>query len=133
MKLVPLFRFWGDKGHAEESDLTDPLEDDMPQLPAEEQPEDPPEEAEETTDSAEEEKEEEEKKETEEENKDPKTFAGGDDDMLKVFSSVEEEFVDNSALATEIEDIPASELLQELRTLAAAFGRPTSVAEEEDA
>jgi len=130
MKLVPLFRFWGDKGGAEESELPDPLEDDMPQLPADEQQEDPPEDTEETTDSAEEE---EEKKETEGENKEPKTFAGSDDDMLKVFSSVEEEYVDNSALATEIEDVPATELLQELRTLAAAFGRPTSIVEEEDA
>ena len=127
MKLVPLFRFWGDKGEeeAEAEAETDPLfalESEMPQIPSDEQPSDIQEEGEETSDSAEEEEKQEE---------DPKPWGGSGDDMLKAFTSVEDENVDSSALAAEIDDVPVSELLQELRELATAFGRPVPAAEDD--
>ena len=125
MKLVPLFRFWGDKGEEEAEAETDPLfalEGEMPQIPSDQQPSDFPEEGEGTSDSAEEEEKQEE---------DPKPWGGSGDDMLKAFTSVEDEYVENSALAAEIEDVPVSELLQELRELATAFGRPVPAAEDD--
>jgi hypothetical protein len=123
MKLVPLFRFWGEKG--EEEAETDPpcvVEDEMLQIPSDEQPSDFQEEGERTSDS---------EKEEEKQEEDPKAWGGSDDDMLKAFASVEEECIDNSALAAEIEDVPVSELLQELRALATAFGRPVPAAEDD--
>jgi len=127
MKLVPLFRFWGEKGEeeAETEAETDPLyalEDEMPQIPSDDQPSDLQEEGEGTSDSAEEEEKQEE---------DPNAFGGRDDDMLKAFASVEDESIDNSALAAEIEDVPVSELLEELRAVATAFGRPVPAAEDD--
>ena len=107
MKLVPLLRFWGRKRTEEEPDLLDGFPEETLQLPPEDQP----------TDSAEEEVESEEENQEE----DGKTGDAGGDNMLNVFMSVDEEFVDNSALMNDIEDVPAAELLEELRTLAAAF------------
>jgi hypothetical protein len=107
MKLVPLLRFWGRKRTEEESDLLDGFPEETLQLPPEDQP----------TDSAEEEVESEEENQEEE----GKTGDAGGDNLLNVFMSVDEEFVDNSALMNDIEDVPAAELLEELRTLAAAF------------
>ena len=125
MKLVPLFRFWGEKGEEEAEAETAPtcvLPDETLQIPSDEQPSDFQEEGEGTGDSAEE-------KEKQEE--DPKAWGGSDDDMLKAFASVDEENIDNSALAAEIEDVPVSELLQELRELATAFGRSVPAAEDD--
>ena len=107
MKLVPLLRFWGRKRTEEEPDLLDGFPEETLQLPPEDQP----------TDSAEEEVESEEENQEE----DGKTGDAGGDNMLNVFMSVDEEFVDNSALMNDIEDMPAAELLEELRTVAAAF------------
>jgi hypothetical protein len=120
MKLVPLLRFWGRKRTEEESDLLDGFPEETLQLPPEDQP----------TDSAEEEveSEEEEKEENQEEEK---TGDAGGDNLLNVFMSVDEEFVDNSALMNDIEDVPAAELLEELRGVAAAFGvRPRRRADD---
>ncbi len=122
MKLVPLFRFWG--GRHEEEELPDELPVNMLQLPPEEQPTDS---AEEDAENEEEESEEEEKEEEEEEEREPEDEH---DDMLKVFHDVEEEYVDNSALVSGLEDVPARELLAELRVLAAAFGVRTGGGEE---
>lgn len=125
MKLVPLFRFWGEKEEEEAEAETDPpcvLPDEMLQIPSDEQPSDFQEEGEGTSDSEEEEEKQEE---------DPKPWGGSDDEMLKAFASVEEECIDNSALAAEIEDVPVSELLEEARALATAFGRPVPAAEDD--
>ena len=54
-----------------------------------------------------------------------------DDEMLKVFMSVDEELIDNSGLASQLEDVPAEELLQELRIMASAFGIRVTVPEDE--
>jgi hypothetical protein len=90
------------------------------QLPPEDQP----------TDSAEEEVESEEEKEENQE-EEGKTGDAGGDNLLNVFMSVDEEFVDNSALMNDIEDVPAAELLVELRALAAAFNvRPQRRADD---
>jgi hypothetical protein len=110
MKLAPLLRFWGRKRTEEEPDLLDGFPEETLQLPPEDQP----------TDSAEEEVESEEEKEENQE-EEGKTGDAGGDNLLNVFMSVDEEFVDNSALMNDIEDVPAAELLEELRTVAAAF------------
>ena len=56
--------------------------------------------------------------------------AGGDT-LLSVFSSVDDELVDNSVLMNDVEDVPAVELLIELRELAAALDvRPESIADD---
>jgi hypothetical protein len=115
MKLVPRLKFWGRKQTDEESDLLDEFpEETLPPPPEDEEADSEDEEAE-----GEEEKEEGEAEENQEEEK---TRDGGADGLLNVFTSVEEEFVDNSALTNEIEDVPAAELLDELRGLAVAFG-----------
>ena len=120
MKLVPLLRFWGRKRTEEESDLLDGFPEETLQLPPEDQP----------TDSAEEEVESEEEKEENQE-EEGKTGDAGGDNLLNVFMSVDEEFVDNSALMNDIEDVPAAELLEELRTVAAAFNvRPRRRADD---
>ena len=117
MKLVPLLRFWGRKRTEEEPDLLDGFPEETLQLPPEDQP----------TDSAEEEVESEEENQEEE----GKTGDAGGDNLLNVFMSVDEEFVDNSALMNDIEDVPAAELLEELRTVAAAFNvRPQRRADD---
>ena len=117
MKLAPLLRFWGRKRTEEESDLLDGFPEETLQLPPEDQP----------TDSAEEEVESEEENQEEE----GKTGDAGGDNLLNVFMSVDEEFVDNSALMNDIEDVPAAELLEELRTVAAAFSvRPRRRADD---
>lgn len=120
MKLVPLLRFWGRKRTEEESDLLDGFPEETLQLPPEDQP----------TDSAEEEVESEEEKEENQE-EEGKTGDAGGDNLLNVFMSVDEEFVDNSALMNDIEDVSAAELIGELRTLAAAFNvRPQRRADD---
>jgi len=114
MKLVPLLRFWGRKRTEEEPDLLDGFPEETLQLPPEDQP----------TDSAEEEVESEEEEEG-------KTGDAGGDNLLNVFMSVDEEFVDNSALMNDVEDVSAAELIGELRTLAAAFNvRPQRRADD---
>jgi hypothetical protein len=122
MKLAPLLRFWGRKRTEEEPDLLDGFPEETLQLPPEDQP----------TDSAEEEVESEEEEEEKEENQEEgKTGDAGGDNLLNVFMSVDEEFVDNSALMNDIEDVPAAELLDELRGVAAAFGvRPRRRADD---
>ncbi len=109
MKLVPLLRFWGKKRTEDDADLADEFPEEMLQLP----PEDEAAAAEEVVD---EEKTEENPVENKEEEADRQP-----DDLLNVFLSVDEEFVDNSGLVSEIEDVPATELLEELRVLASAF------------
>ena len=122
MKLAPLLKFWGRKRTEEEPDLLDGFPEETLQLPPEDQP----------TDSAEEETESEEEEEKEENpEEEGKTGDAGGDNLLNVFLSVDEEFVDNSALMNDIEDMPATELLEELRGVAAAFGvRPRRRADD---
>lgn len=115
MKLVPGLKFWGRKRTDEESDLLDGFPEETLLPPPEDQ----------ATDSEEEETEGEEEKEegeSEENQEEEKTGDAGADGLLNVFTSVDAEFVDNSALVNEIEDVPTAELLDELRGLAAAFG-----------
>jgi len=55
----------------------------------------------------------------------------GRDNLLSVFTLVDDEFVDNSALMNDVDDVPAAELLLELRELAAALDvRPESIADD---
>jgi hypothetical protein len=118
MKLAPLLKFWGRKRTEEESDLLDGFPEETLQLPPEDQP----------TDSTEEEAENEEE---EEEKEAEKTGDAGGDSLLSVFTSVDEELIDNSALMDDLEDVPAEELLAELRALATAFkGRPRRRADD---
>jgi hypothetical protein len=117
MKLVPLSRFWGKK-EEEEPELSDELPEEAFQLPQEEQPTDSAE-----TDSEEENEEEKgEENEEQSEGEEQEQGGGGDDQLLKVFQEVEDDYVDNSALVAGIEDVPVGELVEELRSLAAAFG-----------
>ncbi len=109
MKLVPLLRFWGRKRTEDDADLVDGFPDELLQLP----PEDEAAAAEEALDEGKEE-------ETPVENQEEQTEEQPDD-LLNVFLSVDEEFADNSGLVSEIEDVPATELLEELRVLASAF------------
>jgi hypothetical protein len=111
MKLVPLLRFWGSKRTEDESDPLDGFPEEALLPPPEDQ----------TTDSTEEEVESEEEKTEENQEDEEKTGDAGGDNLLNVFLSVDEEFVDNSALVNGVEDVPAAELLVELRALAAAF------------
>ncbi len=112
MKLVPLLKFWGRKQTDGESDILDEFPEETLQLPPEDQP----------TDSTEEEEKTEEEKEAEtEEEGSEKTEDTVKDGLLSVFTSVDEEFIDNSALMDDLEDVPADELLEELRTLATAL------------
>jgi hypothetical protein len=115
MKLVPKLKFWGRKRTDEEPDPLDGfLEETLPPPP-----EDQAADSEDDKTEGEEEKEEGESEENQEEDK---TGDAGADGLLNVFLSVDEEFVDNSALTNEIEDVSAAELLDELRGMAAAFG-----------
>ncbi len=116
MKLVPRLKFWGRNRTDEESDPLDGFPEETLPPPPEDQATD----SEDEETEGEEEKEEAESEENQEEEE--KTGDAGADGLLNVFTSVEEEFVDNSALTNEIEDVPAAELLDELRGLAAAFG-----------
>ena len=112
MKLIPFLRFGNARGEEEDNDGID--------LPPQELVEPP---ADEETEKAEDE-------EKPEENGDDKPMTN-DDEMLKVFMSVDEEFIDNSGLASQLEDVPAEELLQELRIMASAFGIRVTVPEDE--
>jgi hypothetical protein len=47
--------------------------------------------------------------------------------------TVDEESVDNSGLTSQMEDVPAAELLQELRVLASAFGVRVEAMQDEAA
>ena len=112
MKLIPFPRFGG--RHADLEDEPAPsLPAELPDIPVDEDAE-----GEAESEEGEEEKEEEENKD--EESKD-RTW-NNDDELLKVFTDVDEEFVDNSGLTADMEDIPAEELLLEARALASAFG-----------
>lgn len=118
MRLIPFLRFGGnDRKEEEESDAPP---DDLPEPPTDEEAK---------AEEEEEEQPEEEEKKAEDDNEE-KSW-GKDDEMLKVFMSVDEEFVDNSGLTSEMEDVPVGDLLDELRTLASAFGIPVSVAKDE--
>ena len=119
MKLIPFLRF-GNSG----SDEQDGEDVDSPPNELFEPPSD---EEEEKTEDEEKSEEEEEKTEDDAEEK----GSANDDEMLKVFMSVEEEFVDNSGLASQMEDVPVDELIQELRALAPAFGIRVAASEEE--
>ena len=118
MKLIPFLRFGDDRGEEEGDNVVDPLSD-LPELPTDEQTEQV--EDEETT------TEEEETEEGEERS------SANDDEMLKMFMAVDEEIVDNSGLSSQLEDVPADELLQELRVIASAFGIRVAVSEDEAA
>ncbi|MGA2285379.1 MAG: hypothetical protein ABSG55_03830 [Dehalococcoidia bacterium] len=104
MKLIPFLRFGG--SHA--------AGDEVPNAPLPLDPLEAP------TDEEQQEEEEEEKPEEERPAEEPSR--GSDDEMLKVFMSVDEEFVDNSGLTADMEDIPAQELLEEARALGRALG-----------
>jgi hypothetical protein len=119
MKLIPFLRFGNGRGKEEESETIDSLPDELLEPPTDE----------ETEQAEDEEKPEEEEQAKEEE--DGGAPMGNDEEMLKVFITVEEEFVDNSGLASQIEDVPAAELLQELRVLASAFGIRVEATQDE--
>jgi len=104
MKLIPFLRFGG--SHAEV--------DDVPSAPLPLDPLEAP--------TDEEEAEEEGEEKPEEERPAEESSLGSDDEMLKVFMSVDEEFVDNSGLTSDMEDISAEDLLEEARTLGRAMG-----------
>jgi hypothetical protein len=114
MKLVPLLRFWGRKRTEDDADLGDEFPEEILQLPPEDEAAasedgETREEAAEETPAA-----------------DPPEQEGERvDDLLNVFLSVEEEFVDNSSLLKDVDDVPATELLEELRVLASAFNVPS--------
>jgi hypothetical protein len=123
MKLIPFLRFGGDRGEESGDDALDPLSE-LPELPTDE-------EVEQMEDEETKEEETEEEKDKEETQEDDKGPPGNDEEMLKMFMAVEEEMVDNSSLAAQIDDVPADELLQELRTIASAFGIRVAVPEDE--
>ena len=117
MKLIPFFRFGGGHHEGEEDDLINSLPSELIE-PVEEEEEEP----------AEEEKPEEEKPAEQAEEK----SWDNDADLLKAFTSVEEEFTDTSGLASQVDDISCAELLEELRALAPAFGVRVVAAAEDD-
>jgi len=111
MKLIPFLRFGGTPSEEEQDDELDLPPPELLEPPVDEETE-------------EDEEEQEEEMEKEEDKKDGPEGAPMNDDseMLKVFMTVEEEFVDNSGLVSQIEDVSVDELLQELHLLASAFG-----------
>jgi hypothetical protein len=113
MKLIPFLRFGNSHVEEEPNEEFDTPPEELVEPPEEEEMED-------------EEKPEEETKEEAEERS-----MGDDDEMLKVFMTVDEEFTDNSGLVAQVEDVPATELLQELRVLASAFGIRVEAREDE--
>jgi len=115
MKLIPFLRFGNGRGEEEQDEEFDSPPDELVELPTDE----------------EQEEEEEEKPEEETKEEPDDQPMGGDDDMLKAFIAVDEEFVDNSGLVAQVEDVSASELLQELRVLASAFGIRVETAQDE--
>jgi len=119
MKLIPFLRFGSGRGKEEESETIDSLPDELLEPPTDE----------ETEQEDEEEKPEEEQ--PKEEEGDENRSMGSDEEMLKVFMTVDEEFVDNSSLTSQMEDVPAAELLQELRVLASAFGIRVEATQDE--
>jgi len=116
MKLIPFLRFGSARNEEEDDDAMDLPLPELIEPPADE----------ETEQAEDEEKPEEEK----EENGDDKP-APNDDDMLQAFLSVNEAFVDDSGLASKIEDVTVDELVQELRVMASAFGIRVAVPEDE--
>ncbi len=104
MKLIPFLRFGGSDAEGDDEPIA-PLPLDPLEAPTDE----------EQTEEEEEEKPEEERPEEE-------PSGGSDDEMLKVFMTVDEEFVDNSGLTSNMEDIPAEDLLEEARALGRALG-----------
>lgn len=113
MKLIPFLRFGG--SHVEQDDvLNAPLPVDLLETPTDEEQE--------------EEEEEEEKPEEEKPAEEP--ALGSDDDMLKAFLSVDEEFVDNTGLTSDMDEIAVEDLLEEARALGRAFG--VNVVHEEE-
>jgi hypothetical protein len=119
MKLIPFLRFGNGRGNEEESETVDSPLDELFEPPTDE----------ETEQNEEDEKPEEEQ--SKEEDGDENKSMSSDDEMLKVFMTVDEEFVDNSGLASQMEDVPATELLQELRVLASAFGIRVEATQDE--
>ena len=118
MKLIPFLRFGSGRGKEEESETIDSLPDELLEPPTDEE-----------TEQAEDEEKPEEEQAKEEEDRGARM--GNDEEMLKVFMTADEEFVDNSGLASQMEDVPAAELLQELRVLASAFGIRVEATQDE--
>jgi len=118
MKLIPFLRFGNARSQEEESETIDSLPDELLEPPTDE----------ETEQAEDEEKPEEEEAKEEEDGGAP---MGNDDEMLKAFITIDEEFVDNSGLTSQMEDVPAVELLQELRVLASAFGIRVEATQDE--
>jgi hypothetical protein len=118
MNLIPFLGFGRKPGDQDENEELD-LPSELVELPADEEPED----------EEEEEKPNEETRGEEEEDDDRPI--SNDDEMLRVFIAVDEEFVDNSGLAGRIEDVQAAELVEELRVLASAFGINVETTHEE--
>jgi hypothetical protein len=116
MKLIPFLRFGNSQGEEEQNEEFDPPPSEVVELPTDEE-----------TEEEEEEKPEAEMTKEDEDNKP----MGSDEEMLKVFMTADEEFVDNSGLAAQLEDVPATELLQELRVLASAFGIRVEATQDE--
>jgi hypothetical protein len=117
MNLIPFLGFGKKPGDQDENEEPD-LPSELVELPTDEEPED----------EEEEEKPNEETRGGEEDDDRP---ISNDDEMLRVFIAVDEEFVDNSGLAGRIEDVQATELVEELRVLASAFGINVETTHEE--
>ena len=120
MKLIPFLRFGGSGTQEIDDEFIERPPDELFEPPSDE-------EEEEKTEDEEHPEDEEEKTEDSAEEK----GSASDDEMLKVFIAAEEEFVDNSGLASQLEDVPAEQLVQELRALAPAFGIRLAASEEE--
>jgi hypothetical protein len=122
MKLIPFLRFGG--GRAEGDDVLDaPLPIDSLETPVDEEQQEEEEDEEEEAEEDEEEK--------PEEKPEVETPLSREDEMLKVFMSVDEEFVDNSGLTSDMEDVSAEELLEEARALSRALGLRVVYEEEQ--
>lgn len=126
MKLVPLLRFWQKRPKPrDENDLLDELTEDALQFLKEQESEESVEESVDE-DSQEDEEEEEEKTEETDESAGADTSRPARDDLLNVFLAAEEEYADTLALASEVEEVSAAELLAELRGVASALNLPSS-------
>ncbi len=115
---LPFFNFGGSRNETPEEDQFVVMPNELLNPPEDEEEEE------------EEEEEQEEEHQPGDKEEEPK-YLPGDDEMLKVFTSVDEDFVDNSDLTSELEDVPAEELVQELRVLASAFGIRINPSDEE--
>jgi hypothetical protein len=124
MKLVPLLRFLGRRQKEEEEDFMDELPEQLLQFPTEEEAESSAEEGDE--EEAENEAEVTDEEEAAAESESAGGPGSGQDDLLKVFLAAEEEYADTLALASEVDEVSAAELLVELREVAVTLNLPSA-------